>query len=82
MIDLLGAELAVAIYLISLPAAIVGLILGINGQKQAKAAGQKNGIAITGIILSAIGLGLVVLVTFIAILILAFDLLESSAVYY
>ena len=58
-------------FYISLPCAIVGLILSISSKSKAKKAGMKNGFSVAGIITSAIGLGIAVLYIVLAIIGLA-----------
>jgi len=47
---------------VSIPCAIVGLILSIMGKKKSKAAGQPTGMATAGIILSIIALALAIII--------------------
>lgn len=64
-----GHGLGIASLIVSLlGAGLVGLILGIVGLKQAKAAGQKNGLALAGIIIGAINIvvGTIIAIVFIA----------------
>lgn len=58
-------------FYISLPCAIVGLILSISSKSKAKKAGMKNGFSVAGIITSAIGLGIAILYIVLAIIGLA-----------
>lgn len=55
-------------FYLSIPCAIVGLILGCSANGKAKKAGMKNGCAVAGIITSSIGLGLAVIVIVLAII--------------
>jgi hypothetical protein len=50
---------------LSIPCAIVGLILSIMGKKKSKAAGQPTGMATAGIILSIIALALAIIIVLI-----------------
>ena len=53
-------------WFISLPCAIVGIILGCISISQAKEAGMKNGMATAGIVCSAIAIVLVILILILA----------------
>lgn len=48
-------------FFISLPCAIVGIILGVLGNSKAKSVGLKSGFAVAGIACSAVSLGLTIL---------------------
>lgn len=49
------------IFYISIPCAIAGLIMGCIGNSKAKAQGLKNGVAVGGIVCSAIGIALAII---------------------
>ena len=49
------------IYYIALPCAIIAVILGGVGLSKAKKAGMKNGVAVAGIVMSCIAIGLAIL---------------------
>jgi hypothetical protein len=59
----LGIVSVVAVFLwfIAVPAAIVGLVLSIIGVARARAVGKGKGMAVAGIVLSAVGLLLPIL---------------------
>jgi len=50
------------VFYISLPCAIVGLILSILGKKKSKVTGTGGGMAMAGMILSIVALGLAILI--------------------
>lgn len=54
------------VWYISIPCAIVGLILGCIGNSKAKEVGMKSGMAVAGIVCSAIAIGLTLLLLLIA----------------
>lgn len=60
-------------WFISLPCAIVGIILGCISISQAKEAGMKNGMATAGIVCSAIAIVLVILILILAAIGVAAD---------
>jgi hypothetical protein len=56
------------LWFISIPAGIVGLILSIIGKAKAKKVGKGNGMALTGLILSTIGIIIAVIVVIVGII--------------
>lgn len=54
----------VAFIIFGIPCSITGLVLGAVGLAKAKAAGMKNGMALAGVILSIVALGLTLVTCF------------------
>ncbi len=75
------------IYL-AIPCAIIGLILSAIGMKKAKDVGMKNGMAVAGIVCSAIALGILVIIWIIGMMAAASvasdlnDLADAMDMYY
>jgi NAD/NADP transhydrogenase beta subunit len=56
VLGICGAALWWTTLWVSLPCAIVGLVLSVIAMKKAKEAGMKNAFAVTGLVLSIVGL--------------------------
>lgn len=75
---ILSVLLSCCIPYVSLPLAVVGIILGILGNKQAKAAGEKNTLAFVGIIISAVAIAISVIMLILVIVGISFGNSISS----
>lgn len=68
MITGIASLVMLCVLYLSVPAAIVGLVLGIISSNKAKEVGMKNGMATAGIICSSIALGISILIIFLAVI--------------
>ena len=68
------------VWYISIPCAIVGIILGCVAKSQAKGTGMKNGMATAGIICSAIGIALAII--FVILIIVGIGALADYGYYF